>query len=82
MDLASERDVMQFNEKIARHRGIKEGIEKGIKQMSSKLDQAEAEKEKALQEKEKIAEKNRELINTLRSLGMSEEEIQEKFGEE
>jgi predicted transposase/invertase (TIGR01784 family) len=32
MDLASERDVMQFNEKIARHKGIKEGIEKGIKQ--------------------------------------------------
>jgi DNA-binding transcriptional regulator YhcF (GntR family) len=40
------------------------------------------EKERAEAEKQKIAEKNRELISTLRALGMSEEEIQEKFGEE
>jgi len=32
MDLESERDVMQFNEKIARHKGLEEGIEQGFEQ--------------------------------------------------
>ena len=78
-NLASDRDVLQFNADMAEQKGLRKGIEQGIKQMSLKVEQAEQDKQRAEQDKNKSDTKAQQMYNILKKTGMSDEDIQKEL---